>query len=259
MSFLKRSFGKILYGFTDFISFVLDLIIKIIDFTVSLVSGVARGCGTLLSAGGCLILFFMFGPFGLYLLANPAVILAILFFVIFPILGTKFVSFIKYIKYIVTEYLYDRANYLIDGDAGDFKSFEEYSHRYKRMEEEKRREKYRKQQEAQQKMWEERFRQWNQQQRHQQQDFWGQQNQGYGNYTYQNPSVDFKKKYEESCDLLRVNYNADKYEIKLAYRKKAKEYHPDINKAANATELFQKINDAYEFLNDANIERYKTL
>jgi len=84
-------------------------------------------------------------------------------------------------------------------------------------------------------------------------------NAGYGNYTYQNPSVEFKKKYEESCNLLGVGYDADKYEIKLAYRKKAKEYHPDINKSSNATEMFQKVSDAYEFLNDDNIERYKKL
>ena len=260
MGFLKRTLGKIIYGFTDFLSFLLDLIIKIIDFTVSLVSGIARGCGTLISAGGCLVLFLLFGPFGIYLLANPIVLFAILFFVIFPILGTKFVSFLKYIKYILTEYLYDRATYLIDGQGGSFKSFDEYKNRYKRMEQERKQEEYRRQQAEQQRMWEERFRQWNEYQRQQRggQDFWGNyQNQG--NYTYQNPSVEFKKKYEDSCDLLGVSYDADKYEIKLAYRKKAKEYHPDINKAANATEMFQNINDANEFLNDDNIERYKNL
>lgn len=260
MGFFKRTLGKILYGFTDFISFLLDLIIRIIDFIVSLVAGVARGCGALISAGGCLILFFLFSPFGIYIFANPAVLLGILFFVIFPILGSKFVSFLKYIKYILTEYLYDRANYLIDGEGGRFKSFDEYSNRYKKMEEERKREAYRRQQQEQQRMWEERFKQWNEYQRQQRggQDFWGQ-NQSYGNHTYQNPSVEFKKKYEESCDLLGVRHDADKYEIKLAYRKKAKEYHPDINKAANSTEMFQKINDAYEFLNDDNIERYKKL
>lgn len=260
MNLLKKLFGKILYGFTDFLSFLLDFIIKIIGFTVSLVSGIARGFGTLISAGGCLILFLMFGPFGIYLLANPLVLLTILFFVIFPILGTKFVSYLKYVKYTLTEYLYDRANFLIDGGVGSFKSFDDYSNAYKRMEEERKREKYRRQQEEQQRMWEERFRQWNEYQGQQRggQDFWGR-NQGYGNYTYANPSVEFKKKYEDSCDLLGINYDADKYEIKLAYRKKAKEYHPDINKAANATEMFQKINDAYEFLNDDNIERYKKL
>lgn len=260
MGFLRKILGKILYGFTDFISFLLDFIIRIIDFTVSLVSGIARSCATIISAGGCLILFFMFGPLGIYILTNPVVLLAILFFVIFPILGSKFVSYLKYVKYTLTEYLYDRANYFIDGEGGDFKSFNDYSNRYKKMEEERKREEYRKQQQEQQRMWEERFKQWNEYQRQQggAQDFWGQ-NQNHGNYTYQNPSVDFKRKYEDSCDLLGLSYDADKYEVKLAYRKKAKEYHPDINKASNATEMFQKINDAYEFLNDDNIERYKKL
>ena len=227
---------------------------------VSIVAGLARGFGLLLRAGGCLIIFLMFGPFGVYLLANPLVFITILFFIIFPILGTKFVSYLKYLKYILTEYLYDRSNYLIDGQGKGYKSFNEYSNRYKRMEEERKREEYRRRQQEQQRMWEERFKQWNQYQGQQNrgQDFWGH-NQSYGNYTYSDPSVDFKNKYEESCDLLGLDYGADKYEIKLAYRKKAKEYHPDINKAPNATEMFQKINDAYEFLNDDNIERYQKL
>ena len=49
------------------------------------------------------------------------------------------------------------------------------------------------------------------------------------------------------------------YEIKLAYRKKAKKYHPDLNKSPDATEMFQRINEAYEFLSDENIERYKNI
>lgn len=255
MGFFRGLVGNILYKITDFLSFLLDLIINIIDTIVSLVAGIAR----IISAGGCLLLFLLMSPFGWIILTNPVVILTVLFFVVFPILGTKFVSFLKYVKYIVTEYLYDRANYLIDGESGGFKSFNEYSHRYKMMEEEKRREAYRRQQQEQQRMWEERFKQWNEYQNQQGgQSYWGQ-NQGHGNYTYQNPSVEFKKKYEESCDLLGIGYDADKYQVKLAYRKKAKEYHPDINKSPNATEMFQKINDAYEFLNDDNIERYSKL
>ncbi len=54
-------------------------------------------------------------------------------------------------------------------------------------------------------------------------------------------------------------YDTDKYQVKLAYRKKAKEYHPDINKSPDATAKFQKINEAYEFLSDDNIERYKQM
>ena len=60
-------------------------------------------------------------------------------------------------------------------------------------------------------------------------------------------------------NLLGLPMDADIYQVKLAYRKKAKEYHPDINRAENATETFQKINDAYEFLSEGNIERYKKL
>lgn len=168
---------------------------------------------------------------------------------------------------MITEYLFDRANYLIEGKGKAFESFDEYGAKYKRMEEEKRREEWRKRQEEQQKEWEERFRQWYEYQNSQrgggfggQNTWWYGQNAGYGNgQSYANPAIDFKNKYEKSCDLLGVEYTADKYEIKLAYRKKAKEFHPDLNKAANATQMFQKISDAHEFLSDANIERYKNL
>ena len=69
----------------------------------------------------------------------------------------------------------------------------------------------------------------------------------------------FKDQYENACDTLGVNYTADKYEIKLAYRKMAKKYHPDLNKKEGAKEKFQKINAAYEFLNDTNVEMYKKM
>jgi hypothetical protein len=61
------------------------------------------------------------------------------------------------------------------------------------------------------------------------------------------------------ADILGVSYNADKYQIKLAYRKKAKEYHPDINKSPDATKMFQQITDAYEFLSEENISRYRNM
>ena len=87
----------------------------------------------------------------------------------------------------------------------------------------------------------------------------GQQGYGYQNQ-YQNPVDDFVKTYEQHCDTLWVGYNADKYEIKLNYRKLAKKYHPDINKAADATAKFQEVNNAYDFLsNEQNIERYNRI
>ena len=37
-------------------------------------------------------------------------------------------------------------------------------------------------------------------------------------------------------------------EIKKAYRKKAKEWHPDLNHAPGARQKFIEVNEAYEFL-----------
>lgn len=128
------------------------------------------------------------------------------------------------------------------------------------MEDEKRRKERQQRQAEQQREWEERFKQWyeyqNQQRRYGEYGGYT----GYNNeQTYVNPTIEFKKKYEESCDLLGVGYDADKYEIKLSYRKKAKQYHPDLNKSPDATRMFQKINNAYEFLSDDNIERYHSI
>jgi curved DNA-binding protein len=51
-------------------------------------------------------------------------------------------------------------------------------------------------------------------------------------------------------DTLQINENASASEIKKAYRKLAKQYHPDINKTKEAEEKFKEINAAYEVLSD---------
>lgn len=264
MNIFIKTYGKTIYGLTKLISLLFDGFIAITETIVILVSNLAKGFLALIGMGGCFFLFLLMGPLGWIILFNPLVLLTILFFVIFPILGTKFVSYLKYRRYMITEYLYDYSNYLIKGEKTRYGSFTEYGNRYKRMEEEKKRAEYRRKQEEQQKQWEDWFRQQQEYQRAQ----WGQG--GFGGWSYghtgqggnqgfSNFGAEFKNKYEKSCNLLGIPYSADKYEIKLAYRKKAKEFHPDLNKAANATETFQKINDAYEFLSDENIERYKSL
>ncbi len=51
-------------------------------------------------------------------------------------------------------------------------------------------------------------------------------------------------------ETLGVSENATASEIKKAYRKLAKKYHPDMNKEASAEEKFKEINAAYEVLGD---------
>lgn len=53
-------------------------------------------------------------------------------------------------------------------------------------------------------------------------------------------------------EVLGLQKNASKDEIKKAYRKLSKQYHPDINKAPDAAEKFKEIKEAYEVLSDDN-------
>jgi len=51
-------------------------------------------------------------------------------------------------------------------------------------------------------------------------------------------------------ETLDVSTDASAEEIKKAYRRLARKYHPDINKDAGAEEKFKEINAAYEILSD---------
>jgi curved DNA-binding protein len=51
-------------------------------------------------------------------------------------------------------------------------------------------------------------------------------------------------------ETLGVSENASADEIKKAYRKLARKYHPDINKDESAVDKFKEINAAYEVLSD---------
>lgn len=51
-------------------------------------------------------------------------------------------------------------------------------------------------------------------------------------------------------EVLGLTKSASEDDIKKAYRKLAKKYHPDVNKAADAEAKFKEINEAYEVLSD---------
>lgn len=57
-----------------------------------------------------------------------------------------------------------------------------------------------------------------------------------------------KKDYYE---ILGVQKTASTEDIKKAYRREARKYHPDVNKAAGAEEKFKEINESYQVLSDS--------
>jgi molecular chaperone DnaJ len=51
-------------------------------------------------------------------------------------------------------------------------------------------------------------------------------------------------------DILGIDKNASEADIKSAFRKLSKKYHPDVCKEDNASEKFTEINEAYQVLSD---------
>lgn len=63
-------------------------------------------------------------------------------------------------------------------------------------------------------------------------------------------NVDFEKDYYA---ILGLENTATPDEVKRTYRVLAKQYHPDVNRAANATEIFNAVTEAYEVLSDPKL------
>ncbi len=57
--------------------------------------------------------------------------------------------------------------------------------------------------------------------------------------------------YKDYYEVMGVAREASQDEIKRAYRRLARKYHPDVSKEANAEERFKEVGEAYEVLSDS--------
>lgn len=275
---MNKVAGYFYKGVGTVIDYFLKALIAIFTLLVNIFSSIKQVFGIFFSAAGCLILLLIFNPIVLYVIIRSPIFWIAMLSLIVPFIGTIAVSYLKYIHYMATEYFYDKADYYILGRTASYKRMEDYGNKYRENLEKERI----KREEERRKRQEEEFRRnfenfgggsgWSTWTFDSFEDFFeqaqngGYYNNGYGGQGYNSqqgqsyqPSNSFKDQYEAACDTLGVSYTADKYEIKLNYRKMAKLYHPDLNKEPDAAEKFKKINNAYEFLSDDNIVRYKNL
>lgn len=268
---MNKIIGYFYKGIGKFFDFIFSGLIFVVNILLSIFSSIRQALMAILSIGGCFIIFLFINPFFFYyLLKRPILLILIIFSFLAPILGTISLTYLQYVHYMVTEYFYDRADYYLLGRKRAYDKMGSYGQKYwQKLEQERLREQERRRK-AQEEAWNQRFENFERGGFHFEfynfEDFFNQnfENQsgsfgGQNNASGQAFGQDFIRSYEDACDTLQVTYDADKYAIKLAYRKMAKKYHPDLNKEAGAKEMFQKVGAAYEFLNDSNIERYKNI
>ncbi len=66
--------------------------------------------------------------------------------------------------------------------------------------------------------------------------------------------------YKDYYKILGVERDVSQADLKKAYRKMARKYHPDVSKIADAEERFKEVNEAYEVLGDeSKRSQYDTL
>lgn len=258
---MDKLIGGFFSGLAKFVEGFFDLLIWMSVFLTNISRYLSKLIGSILLIGCS---FFFFIP--IIIFALPLELMGFLIIItLISLLGNLAVSKLEYYKYISTEYLYDTAAYYKSGRKKE--PFRNYQNQYKEM----KREEAQKRHEEERRAYEEEMRRRQEEFRERYKDFTGfgagyggYWNQGPGSYggsgsSYQPTQSSFKENYEKAADTLGLAYTADEYEIKLAYRKLAKKYHPDLNQGIDTTKKFQEINSAYEFLNEENIRRYRNL
>lgn len=260
MDSIKQQYGKFLRGLGRVLDVSTGFIIDITDKILILLKSIRQILVMILLGMMMLTFFFLVGGI-LGILLLPTILKIGLFFIIVPFVLELMSKGLKIFRYGTREYLYEKSDSILEDKERKFTSLGSYFKEYIRLEEER----IRREEEARRRAYEE------QQRRAREQfeeffrqssgfggSFGGSTNGGYGSYSGVT-DVGFKERYESACNVLEVDYKANKEAIRKAFRSKAKQYHPDLNKSEGATEMFQTINDANEFLTDDNIQRYKNL
>lgn len=255
--------NQIIGGFFGVLAKITEVFFDIIIGVSQFLTNISRAISQMLLGIimlACSVIFFL--PLFLFALPIEAWIFIILV-VLIGLLGNIAVSKLRYYKYIATEYLYDTRDYYKSDKKK--KPFRDYQKQY----EDLKRETARRRHEEERREFEEEMRKRQEAYREAFRDFGGfgsyWENPGSSGYGYgqnsrgQATSYGFKAQYEKAMDTLGLDYGADEYEIKLAYRKLAKKYHPDLNPDTDTTVKFQEINSAYEFLTEENIKKYSSL
>lgn len=250
MKTINKILGKTLYLMTKVLEAVFTITIRILETVILFTKGVSKGLFLILSMGGCLFFIIFAIPLGIRILTDPYAMGILLFLIFFPLLGGRFLNQLKKQKFLFTSFLYNLSNHLINPQNYSYRTFSDYKQTYEQAERDYRKEqerRYYERQQQQQRAWNEQFNQWQSQGARGRGQYY---QQGRNHHSFGGAQVNYQQKYKESLEILGVSQDADDQQLKAAYRKKAKKYHPDINSDPNATKKFQQINDAYKFLQE---------